>query len=201
MLIGPPSILHHTGDGRTWANFTHRLTAKAPVNFLYVVTAQAPVIRCWALGYMKRVQQHVSRPTIRASRKSRMNPRHAAALALVGWYLIVPPIRWSVSGPPSIARDSTTMDPVIRYRNGLLLLRSIPPANANTIKFRSGEDRTLIWIRRIRIRKFGHKRRERLDASRPTIRVSRKSRVKYRHAAALALVGWYLMARRWWPHA
>ena len=33
------------------------------------------------------------RPTIRASRESRMTPRHAAALALVVWYLIGPPVR------------------------------------------------------------------------------------------------------------
>ena len=32
-----------------------------------------------------------SLPTIRASRKNRMQLRHAAALALVGWYLLVPP--------------------------------------------------------------------------------------------------------------
>jgi hypothetical protein len=32
-----------------------------------------------------------SKATIRASGKSRMNLRHAAALALVGWYLMVPP--------------------------------------------------------------------------------------------------------------
>ena len=37
--------------------------------------------------------------------------RHAAALALVGWYLMVPPTRWSLSEPPSVARNSTTMDP------------------------------------------------------------------------------------------
>ena len=30
-----------------------------------------------------------------ASRKSRMNLRHAAALALVGWYLMTPPLSWS----------------------------------------------------------------------------------------------------------
>src|ERR1700736_3764083 len=39
-----------------------------------------------------------SRATIRASRKSRMNLRHAAALALVGWYLMCPPLcssHWS----------------------------------------------------------------------------------------------------------
>jgi hypothetical protein len=30
------------------------------------------------------------RPTIRASRKSKMNLRHAASLAFVGWYLMVP---------------------------------------------------------------------------------------------------------------
>ena len=40
-----------------------------------------------------------SRATIRASRKSRVNLRHAAALALVGWYLMA---------PPSIGADSTT---------------------------------------------------------------------------------------------
>jgi hypothetical protein len=35
---------------------------------------------------------NVSRPTIRASRKSEsVNLRHAAALALVGWYLMTPP--------------------------------------------------------------------------------------------------------------
>ena len=28
---------------------------------------------------------------IRASRKSRMNPRHAAEFALVGWYFVYPP--------------------------------------------------------------------------------------------------------------
>src|SRR5580693_7976473 len=33
-----------------------------------------------------------SRPTIRASTKTRMKSRHAAALALVGWYLMVPPM-------------------------------------------------------------------------------------------------------------
>ena len=33
-----------------------------------------------------------SLPTIRASRKNRMQLRHAAALALVGWYLMTPPL-------------------------------------------------------------------------------------------------------------
>jgi hypothetical protein len=40
-----------------------------------------------------------------------MDLRHVAGFALVGWYLMVPPIHWSVSGPASIARHSTTMNP------------------------------------------------------------------------------------------
>src|SRR5271154_5675583 len=35
-------------------------------------------------------RRSASRPTTRASRKSRMKPRHAAALAFVGWYLVSP---------------------------------------------------------------------------------------------------------------
>ena len=37
-------------------------------------------------------ERTASRRTIRVSRKSRMKLRHAAALALVGWYLMTPPM-------------------------------------------------------------------------------------------------------------
>jgi hypothetical protein len=35
-----------------------------------------------------------------------MKPRHAAALALVGWYLMVPPSHSSESGPPTLSEWS-----------------------------------------------------------------------------------------------
>jgi hypothetical protein len=42
-------------------------------------------------------ERTASRRTIRVSRKSRMQLRHAAALALVGWYLMTPPLSLSSS--------------------------------------------------------------------------------------------------------
>jgi len=45
------------------------------------------------------------RPMIHASRKNRMNFRHAAALALVGWYLMMPPRADEVSGPSDPSED------------------------------------------------------------------------------------------------
>jgi hypothetical protein len=40
-----------------------------------------------------------------------MNLRHAGALALVGWYLLTPPIRRPASGSLFIARDPMTQAP------------------------------------------------------------------------------------------
>src|SRR5271156_5507454 len=57
-------------------------------------------VRCRAPGNIKRVMQPASRPTIHASRESRMKPRHAAALALVGWYLMVVPATTHAQASP-----------------------------------------------------------------------------------------------------
>jgi hypothetical protein len=43
--------------------------------------------------------------------KAAMKLRHAAALALTGWYLIAPPIHRSLSGPPYISFDAETQNP------------------------------------------------------------------------------------------
>ena len=70
---------------------------------------------------------------IRASRGSRMNLRHAAALALVGWYLMIPPpmdlsdgsvvpdlsaplSRWLAREPFRTADDCTAELEVMRLR-------------------------------------------------------------------------------------
>jgi hypothetical protein len=113
-----------------------------------------------------------------------MRLSHAAGLALVGWYLMLPPFsreplsfknlplsKWSIykryNGPDKCrqARSDIT--------DGLL--QDAPPdftqRFGDTLKASSQER----------------------NAFRPTIRASRKSRMNPRHAAALVLGGWYLM--------
>jgi len=54
------------------------------------------------LGLFREYRDIQSRATLRASRESSMNLRRAAALALVGWYLMEPPMT-QVSGGHSAA--------------------------------------------------------------------------------------------------
>ena len=77
----------------------------------------------------------VSRRTIRVSRKSRLNPPHAATLALVGWYLMVPP-PYSVGAhslPPlskwSIYKTFESADICTNFREDVTtgMLQDAPP--------------------------------------------------------------------------
>jgi hypothetical protein len=59
---------------------------------------------------------------IRASRKSSMNLRHAAALALVGWYLMLPPMvgnHTDTSAPLNSWRMTASYDAAIDCRKVL----------------------------------------------------------------------------------
>lgn len=60
-------------------------------NLLMNILIKIRTVTLWQLQKLGSVR-NVSRLTIRASRKSKVNSRHAAALALVVWYLMVPPL-------------------------------------------------------------------------------------------------------------
>jgi hypothetical protein len=126
-----------------------------------------------------------------------MKLRHAAALALVGWYLMMPPPQNVSSGGCGNGSDagclSYFIDPTRPYESGNefpIRRSSNTKLIANTqlqmgviAKSKGTESRISTVCRATSF----------LTASLPTIRASRKNRMQLRHAAALALVGWYLM--------
>ena len=67
------------------------------------------------LGSFREYRDMQSRATLRASRESSMNLRRAAALALVGWYLMEPPMT-QVSGGAFCRADRSTIGPMEHQR-------------------------------------------------------------------------------------
>src|SRR3979490_3004768 len=102
-----------------------------------------------------------------------MKPRHAAALVLVGWYLMTPPVRpdgsVNVAAPLSKWKTSNTYDAADECKKALLGLRG------GWVGFANGRELTYP-SQKISPR-----------ASLPTIRASRKNRCRQNwHADAIA---------------
>ena len=102
-----------------------------------------------------------------------MKPHHAAALALVGWYLLAPPITHG--------------------RSGKHLERSAPLSKWEILRFAQTEGDCQRDSKLGSPSTFYAKINGRLQSvSRATIRASRENSMKPRHAAALSLVVWCL---------
>ncbi len=122
-----------------------------------------------------------------------MKPRHAAALALVGWYLMMPPPQNVSSGGCGNGSDAGCLSYFIDPNTPLRKWQRVPDTPEFEYKtdcqhaiadgcHRAGKEVGPYVV----ATSF-------LTASLPTIRASRKNSMQLRHAAALALVGWYLM--------